>query len=53
MSQTAEITISLEDYNSLIENSLFLNLLENNGVDNWEGYEACYEEFLKQTKKHD
>jgi len=36
------ITITLEEYNRLVEDSEFLNALEAAGVDNWEGYdEAC------------
>lgn len=38
--KTIEITV--EEYNRLIENELFLSCLEGVGVDNWEGYDdAC------------
>ena len=33
------ITISKEEYESLLEDSKFLRALENAGVDNWEGYD--------------
>lgn len=36
------VTISLEEYEELLEESRFLNCLQINGVDNWEWYgEAC------------
>ncbi len=38
----AEVTIQQEEYDSLLEDSEFLQALQAAGVDNWEGYEfAC------------
>lgn len=39
MEKTAEtITISLKEWNDLIDDSNFLNALRAAGVDNWDGY---------------
>ena len=38
------ITIPKKEYDQLLDDSLFLNCLRNNGVDNWDWYgEACEE----------
>ena len=37
------VTISKEEYDSLVEDSLFLECLQGAGVDNWEGYDAAIE----------
>ena len=37
------ITISKEEYESLLEDSKKLTALENVGVDNWEGYHYAIE----------
>jgi len=37
------ITISKEEYESLLEDSKKLTALENAGVDNWEGYDYAIE----------
>lgn len=42
------IQIPIEEYNELCQNSLFLNCLENAGVDNWEGYEYAIEEYQEE-----
>lgn len=39
------ITILVEEYESLQEDSKFLTALENAGVDNWEGYDFAREIF--------
>lgn len=36
--KTDTITITLKEYNSLLEDSALLAALEAAGVDNWEGY---------------
>lgn len=47
MSEVEEtITISLADYNSLLEDSLWLAALEEAGVDNWEGISYAHELYL-------
>lgn len=43
-----EVTISQEEYDSLIEDQAFLQALEEAGVDNWEGYceaQRIFDEF--------
>lgn len=48
------ITISKKEYNSLIEDSEFLNALRAAGVDNWDGYSYALEyleEIEKENKK--
>lgn len=37
------ITISLETYERLLKDSIFLSCLEAAGVDNWGGYDMAYE----------
>lgn len=37
------ITISKEEYESLLENSKKLEALESAGVDNWQGYDYAME----------
>lgn len=44
MSKTEEmVTISVEEYNKLLERNEFLNCLEACGVDNWDGYSDANE----------
>lgn len=38
------LTISKEDFDSLMADSRLLNTLKAHGVDNWEGWEAAIEE---------
>ena len=38
------VTISKEEYEWLLRRDRFLNVLECNGVDNWDGYEDAYHE---------
>ena len=40
----ANVTITQEEYESLLEDSKFLRALEAAGVDNWEGYEFAFED---------
>lgn len=39
------VTMNLDDYGELFDDSLFLNCLRNAGVDNWDGYDLACEEF--------
>ena len=42
MSEQETVTISKEEYESLLEDSRLLGALQAAGVDNWEGYDnAC------------
>lgn len=52
MSETNEqtITITKAEYNSLVKDSLLLGFLEENGVDNWEGYDEAMSEYHKVLK---
>ncbi|ASZ74941.1 host RecBCD nuclease inhibitor [Rhodococcus phage Trina] len=36
------VTISKQQYDSLVEDSEFLQRLQDGGVDNWPGYSDCY-----------
>jgi hypothetical protein len=44
-SRKETVTIPLVDYLSLLDDSLLLEMLQNNGVDNWEGYGEAYKEY--------
>lgn len=37
------VTITQKEYNSLVEDSEFLQALREAGVDNWEGYSMAFE----------
>jgi len=43
------ITISKKEYDSLVEDSRFLDHLRGAGVDNWEGYDFAMESMRKET----
>ena len=43
MSDEQTVTITQSEYDSLLEDSRFLNALRSAGVDNWEGYEIAQE----------
>lgn len=44
MSDPADtVTISREEYESLLEDARFLGALEGAGVDNWDGYDFALE----------
>lgn len=38
MGEVEMITVTKEDYDSLVDAQLFLDCLEAEGVDNWQGY---------------
>lgn len=44
------ITIPLKEYKSLKEDEAFLAILEENGVDNWGGYDDSVEIFQNEYK---
>ena len=44
MSDEKTVTISKEEYESLLEDRRFLEALRAAGVDNWEGYEYAFED---------
>ena len=47
------ITISLKEYNSLIEDSNWLSCLEQAGVDNWQGIDYAYDLKREQYPEED
>lgn len=47
------VTISADYFDELFDDSLFLNALRNNGVDNWEGYEEAQEEYASYNDEGD
>ena len=44
MSDKNTVTISIEEYESLLEDRRILRALKAAGVDNWEGYEHAFED---------
>lgn len=53
MSDDKKISISEEEYDSLLNDSILLNCLQMMGVDNWDGYDEAieqYNEILEQGK---
>lgn len=40
------VTISKQEYDKLVEDSNFLECLQQAGVDNWDGYNFAREEFV-------
>lgn len=42
------ITIPLHEYQKLLDDSRFLDCLNNTGVDNWDGYDEAVTEFNSQ-----
>ena len=54
MSDDKKISISEEEYKTLLNDSIFLNCLQMMGVDNWDGYDDAieqYQEILQQEEK--
>ena len=39
------MVVKTDDYEELLDDSLFLNCLQNNGVDNWEWYDEAVTEY--------
>ena len=48
-----EVVLSKEKYDSLVEDSLFLEALQSAGVDNWEGYSYACEIFREENGDKD
>ena len=46
------ITIPLQTYNSLVEDSLWLESLNAAGVDNWDGISEAHEFYQQMTKEN-
>ena len=54
MSDDKKISISEEEYETLLNDSILLNCLQMMGVDNWDGYDEAieqYNEILGQEEK--
>jgi hypothetical protein len=54
MSDDKKISISEEEYETLLNDSILLNCLQMMGVDNWDGYDEAieqYNEILEQEEK--
>ena len=54
MSDDKKISISEEEYKTLLNDSIFLNCLQMMGVDNWVWYDDAierYREILQQEEK--
>ena len=47
------ITLTLKEYNELFGDSMRLRYLEGAGVDNWEGYEFAYEQWVEDGMKEE
>ena len=47
------VTISAKEYDELILDQIFLNCLQNNGVDNWTWYSEAQEEFSRMVGQGD
>ena len=44
------VTITEEEYQSLLDDQLWLNCLENAGVDNWSGYDYARQLYNEETE---
>ena len=54
MSDDKKISISEEEYDSLLKDSILLNCLQMMGVDNWDGYDDAieqYQEIVQEEEK--
>lgn len=51
MNESNMVTITEERFNQLLDSELWLNCLENAGVDNWEGYDFACEEYQARTEE--
>ncbi len=45
MSDDKKISISEEEYDALLRDSILLNCLQMMGVDNWDGYDDAIEQY--------
>ena len=48
MEEEETITISLKEYKSLKKAEVFLGILEENGIDNWGGYDESVDIFQNE-----
>ena len=53
MAEEDFITVSLDKWNSMLEDNAFLAALEAAGVDNWEGYEVAYQIYKGELNPED
>ena len=54
MSDDKKISISEEEYKTLLNDSILLNCLQMMGVDNWDGYDDAieqYQEIVQEEEK--
>jgi hypothetical protein len=47
------VTITKEEYDKLLDDSIFLNCLRNAGVDNWEWYGEAVSEYVRTVGDDD
>lgn len=45
------VSIPRNEYNDLLEDSMFLACLEDQGVDNWDGYQPALEAFMEELQE--
>jgi hypothetical protein len=50
---TREIKITVEEYDRLLKSELKLECLENQGVDNWDGFDDAMNEYRRLSKEMD
>ena len=54
MSDDKKISISEDEYDALLRDSILLNCLQMMGVDNWDGYDDAieqYQEIVQEEEK--
>ena len=51
--QEKTITISEDEYKRLLQDSRFLDCLENAGVDNWDWYEEAWKAYEERYPEED
>jgi hypothetical protein len=51
--QEETVTITKKQYQELLDDSLILNCLRNNGVDNWEWYGEAMDEYRRVNGEDD
>lgn len=47
------VTISIAEYQDLLDSQFFLQCLENAGVNNWDGYDYAIEEYNREKEIND
>lgn len=53
MHENATVTISLEEYEDLLDESALLTCLRNAGVDNWDGWDYAMEAYEEYQQSGD